>query len=57
MHTTVSEAELHDQFFELIEHVESGKEVLIMRSGIPIARITPVISQASDAYATVDGRP
>lgn len=56
MQTTVSEAELHDQFFELIEQVESGGEVLITRSGIPIARITPFISQVSDTQGTVGGR-
>jgi prevent-host-death family protein len=50
---SVGEAKAH--FSALIKRAESGEEVLVTRSGMPVARIVPVKSAKERFFANDEG--
>jgi prevent-host-death family protein len=50
---SVAEAKAH--FSALIKKAESGEEVVVTRSGVPVARIVPAVAAAERAFADDEG--
>jgi prevent-host-death family protein len=52
-HASVGEAKAH--FSALIKRAESGEEVLVTRSGAPVARIVPAKAAKRRSFANDEG--
>jgi prevent-host-death family protein len=50
---SVGEAKAH--FSALIKRAEAGEEVLVTRSGVPVARIVPVKAAKERSFANDEG--
>jgi prevent-host-death family protein len=50
---SVGEAKAH--FSAFIKRAEAGEEVLVTRSGVPVARIVPAISARERSFANDEG--
>ena len=52
-HASVGEAKAH--FSALIKRAEAGEEIVVTRSGVPVARIVPASAAKERSFANDEG--
>jgi antitoxin (DNA-binding transcriptional repressor) of toxin-antitoxin stability system len=55
--TQVGVFDARTRFFELLERIEAGEEITLMRHGVAVARLVPPTAKSADVKSTTKERP